>query len=166
MTEPLLRANSHCENYTSTDVNNTDPVMSSSFQAKFPGEDNRPTSTKELLGWYAYCFASEVYAVVSLSTYFIMWLTTATYIPVTLEQLASEKGVLYSNLTTPCRPREEESSTSLLRRFDDSDRCVFRLFGHWVDTASFALYVFSLSVLLQALVVISMSGAADHGLFP
>jgi len=33
----------------------------------------------------------------------------------------------------------------------------------WIDTASFALYVFSISVLLQALVVISMSGAADHG---
>jgi MFS-type transporter involved in bile tolerance (Atg22 family) len=36
----------------------------------------------------------------------------------------------------------------------------------WIDTASFALYVFSLSVLLQALVVISMSGAADHGPSP
>lgn len=41
---------------------------------------------------------------------------------------------------------------------------MFKVFGlWWIDTASFALYVFSLSVLLQALVVISMSGAADHG---
>jgi MFS transporter, UMF1 family len=85
----------------------------------------------------------------------------ATYIPVTLEQLASERGVLFSDLTTPCRPATDQS---LLRRFVEGDRCVFKLFGlWWVDTASFALYVFSLSVLLQALVVISMSGAADHG---
>lgn len=86
---------------------------------------------------------------------------TATYIPVTLEQLASERGVLFSDLITPCRPSTDQS---LLRRFAEGDRCVFKLFGlWWVDTASFALYVFSLSVLLQALVVISMSGAADHG---
>jgi|SRR5277367_4592978 MFS transporter, UMF1 family len=86
----------------------------------------------------------------------------ATYIPVTLEQLASERGVLFSDLTTPCRPATDQS---LLRRFAEGDRCVFKLFGlWWVDTASFALYVFSLSVLLQALVVISMSGAADHGI--
>ena len=32
-----------------------------------------------------------------------------------------------------------------------------------MDSASFALYIYSLSVILQALVVISMSGAADHG---
>jgi MFS transporter, UMF1 family len=88
----------------------------------------------------------------------------ATYIPVTLEQLASEKGVLFSDLSTPCRP-QAVSDHSLLRRYEDGDRCVFRLFGlWWVDSASFALYVFSLSVMLQALVVISMSGAADHGL--
>jgi UMF1 family MFS transporter len=89
-------------------------------------------------------------------------LTSATYIPVTLEQLASERGVLYSDLTTPCRPADPGS---LVRRFADGDRCVFQLFGTWwIDTASFALYVFSVSVLLQALVVISMSGAADHGI--
>ena len=91
-------------------------------------------------------------------------LILATYIPVTLEQLASERGVLFSDLTTPCRP-QTQSGQSLFRRFADGDRCVFRVFGLWVDSASFALYVFSISVLLQALVVISMSGAADHGIF-
>jgi MFS transporter, UMF1 family len=81
---------------------------------------------------------------------------------VTLEQLASERGVLYSDLTTPCR---DADPGSLVRRFVNGDRCVFQLFGTWwIDTASFALYVFSVSVLLQALVVISMSGAADHGI--
>ena len=82
----------------------------------------------------------------------------------TLEQLASEKGVLFSDLSTPCR-QLNSTSDSIHARFADGDRCVFKVFGlWWIDTASFALYVFSLSVLLQALVVISMSGAADHGI--
>ena len=38
-----------------------------------------------------------------------------------------------------------------------------RFAGAEINTASFALYTFSISVLLQALVIISMSGAADHG---
>ena len=32
-----------------------------------------------------------------------------------------------------------------------------------MNTASFAMYTFSASVLVQALVVVTMSGAADHG---
>ena len=129
----------------------------------YPGQDNRPTSKREILAWYSYCFASEVYAVVSLSMFpSLLSLILATYIPVTLEQLASEKGVLFSDLTTPCRPSPPPDH-SVYPRFANGDRCVFKLFGGWIDTASFALYVFSLSVLLQALVVISMSGAADHG---
>ena len=87
----------------------------------------------------------------------------ATYIPVTLEQLASERGVLFSDLVTPCL-QSTSAEHSVFPRFVNGDRCVFKLFGSWIDTASFALYVFSLSVLLQAVVVISMSGAADHGI--
>ena len=34
-----------------------------------------------------------------------------------------------------------------------------------INTASFAMYTFSISVLVQALLIISMSGAADHGLY-
>lgn len=37
--------------------------------------------------------------------------------------------------------------------------------GLEVNTASFALYTFSMSVLVQSLVIISMSGAADHGVY-
>lgn len=35
--------------------------------------------------------------------------------------------------------------------------------GAEINTASFAMYTFSLSVLIQAFLIISMSGAADHG---
>ncbi|KZT56223.1 MFS general substrate transporter [Calocera cornea HHB12733] len=41
-------------------------------------------------------------------------------------------------------------------------RCVVRVGWAWVDTASFSLYVFSTSVAIQALTVISMGGLADH----
>ena len=37
------------------------------------------------------------------------------------------------------------------------------VFGKQINTASFAMYTFSLSVLFQALVIVSISGAADHG---
>jgi hypothetical protein len=40
---------------------------------------------------------------------------------------------------------------------------VFQFFGHEINTASFAMYTFSASVLLQSLIVVTMSGAADHG---
>jgi UMF1 family MFS transporter len=30
---------------------------------KYPGDDTRPTSTKEIAGWYAYAFAAEVYVI-------------------------------------------------------------------------------------------------------
>jgi UMF1 family MFS transporter len=40
---------------------------------------------------------------------------------------------------------------------------VFDLFGTEINTASFAMYTFSISVAIQALIVVTMSGAADHG---
>ncbi len=40
---------------------------------------------------------------------------------------------------------------------------MIRLLGVEINTASFALYTFSLSVFVQAILIISMSGAADHG---
>ena len=43
--------------------------------------------------------------------------------------------------------------------------CVVYFLGAEINTASFAMYTFSLSVLVQSLLIISMSGAADHGRF-
>lgn len=37
--------------------------------------------------------------------------------------------------------------------------------GTEINTASFAMYTFSISVFIQSLVIISMSGAADHGIY-
>jgi UMF1 family MFS transporter len=47
----------------------------------------------------------------------------------------------------------------------ENGQCVVYILGLEINTASFAMYTFSISVLIQALLIISMSGAADHGRF-
>jgi UMF1 family MFS transporter len=47
----------------------------------------------------------------------------------------------------------------------DGGQCIIYFLGTEINTASFALYTFSLSVLVQAILIISMSGAADHGTY-
>ena len=67
MSEALLQSDSQPPTYSSTNPDSS-PPMTSLISRTYPGQDNRPTSKREVLAWYSYCFASEVYAVVSLST--------------------------------------------------------------------------------------------------
>lgn len=92
-----------------------------------------------------------------------------SFIPITLEQLSRENGVLLSDHTTPCVKPADKNSSPLLSRLvsatsaNDAGQCVIYFLGMEINTASFALYVFSVSVLIQALLVVSISCAADHG---
>ena len=124
----------------------------------FLGEDTRTTSRKELLGFYTYSFAAEVFVVCGLGA----------FIPITLEDLAraSATAVLASDHSRPCKVKGIEVSNAIrddTPHHNGSNQCVFHVLGMEMNTASFALYTFSVSVLLQALVVVTMSGAADHG---
>jgi UMF1 family MFS transporter len=128
----------------------------------YDGEDTRPTSRKELAGFYAYSFAAEVFVICGLGA----------FIPIILEDLArgSPSAVLASDPTKSCKTRVDiPEVAATLYAFGNGSRkhvnnqCVFRLLGLEINTASFAMYTFSISVLLQALVVVTMSGAADHG---
>ncbi|KAI4093331.1 MAG: hypothetical protein LQ348_001418 [Seirophora lacunosa] len=135
---------------------------------RYVGEDTRPTSKKELSGWYSYGFAAEVFVVCGIGS----------FIPITLEQLARERGVLLSDRSKPCVSNLNEPDTNtantahtshLLGR-ESSPRakagpCIVQVLGTDINTASFAMYTFSISVFIQALVIISMSGAADHGVY-
>lgn len=130
----------------------------------YEGEDTRPTSRKELLGFYTYSFAAEVFVVCGLGA----------FIPITLEDLAraSPSAVLASDPTRSCKAKVgiPEIATTLLSHGSNggkhaNNQCIFHLLGLEINTASFAMYTFSVSVLLQALVVVTMSGAADHGRF-
>lgn len=119
-------------------------------------EDSRPTSQKELAGWYSYGWAAEVFAICAMGS----------FLPMTLEQLARDQGVLLSDGVTPCKasvPTATDLASTFKRR--ELPACVIRLGHVEINTASFAMYTFSISVLIQSLLIVSMSGAADHGRF-
>lgn len=92
----------------------------------------------------------------------------------TLEQLARERGVLWSDRTTACTAKAADATANavnataafLLRRAaaEDNNQCIIRPFGFELTTSSFAMYTFSLAVLVQALALVSFSAVADHGM--
>ncbi|KAK9452353.1 vacuole effluxer Atg22 like-domain-containing protein [Limtongia smithiae] len=116
--------------------------------SNFSQLDQRQTSKKEVVGWLSFAFAAEPFAVAAVGV----------YLPILLEQSARESAVLASDHSVPCRWHSEKPE-------DRSMKCVVRSLWFYVDPASFALYTFAVSVFLQAIVVISMSGAADRGNF-
>ncbi|KAI4219261.1 MAG: hypothetical protein LQ349_008406 [Xanthoria aureola] len=135
---------------------------------RYPGEDTRPTSTKELWGWYSYGFSAEVFVVCGIGS----------FIPITLEQLARERGVLLSDKSRSCTSTTDQAETLRITGSDlsplavrgslpsfNTGPCVIQLLGTEINTASLAMYIFSISVFIQSLVIISMSGAADHGVY-
>jgi UMF1 family MFS transporter len=127
---------------------------------QYRGHDTRLTSDRELAGFYMYGWAAEVFVVCGIGS----------FIPVTLEQLARENGVLLSDHSTPCNaalPAISSSSivSAFARPHHNVGQCVVTILGVEINTASFAMYTFSISVLIQALLIVSMSGAADHGRF-
>ncbi|KAI6043649.1 autophagy-related protein 22-like protein [Pisolithus marmoratus] len=101
---------------------------------------------RQLLGWLSYAFASEVFVVVSLTL----------FLPICLEQFASDNGYLRPDYDQPC------SSSSGNGTSYETERCAVKIGWAWIDTASFSLYVYSISVALQALTVISMGSIADR----
>ncbi|KAJ6558158.1 autophagy-related protein 22-like protein [Mycena capillaripes] len=103
---------------------------------------------KRLHGWLSYAFASEVFVVVSLTL----------FLPICLEQFARDNGFLLPERTERCTAAAGADSTPI----ESTGRCVVQIGWLWIDTASFSLYVYSISVALQALTVISMGGIADH----
>ncbi|PLN76518.1 autophagy-related protein 22-1 [Aspergillus taichungensis] len=126
--------------------------------SQHPGDDTRPTSKKELAGWYSYGWAAEVFTVCAMGS----------FLPITLEQMARDRGVLLSDKTTPCSTTWHGSGTSAMDRdtltsVSRTSQCVVDVLGFEINTASFAMYTFSLSVFVQAVLIVSMSGAADHG---
>ncbi|PSN62840.1 MFS general substrate transporter [Corynespora cassiicola Philippines] len=134
----------------------TSAMDDSASPPHYEGEDTRLTSDKELSGFYMYGWAAEVFVVCGIGS----------FIPVTLEQLARENGVLLSDRSTPCKPAIHASPPTLFSSpHPDKGQCVVYILGIEINTASFAMYTFSISVLIQALLIISMSGAADHGRF-
>lgn len=122
---------------------------------RYEDEDVSPTTTKELRGWYFYGIAAETFAVCG----------PGSFLPVALEQLARENGVLWSNRDTRCVDTGSgDSRRGLTTRADGAnDQCLINVLGAEITTASFAMYTFSLAVAIQALALISFSSVADYG---
>ncbi|KAK9465596.1 autophagy-related protein 22-like protein [Lipomyces arxii] len=129
------------------DPNQTEPSSPLSLQpvttsfSTYSNLDTRQTSRKEILGWLSFSFAAEPFAVAAVGI----------YLPLLLDQLGRENSVQQNDHSVKCTSTDTN--------------CVVPVLGTYVDPASFALYTFSTSVFLQAITVISMSGAADRGNF-
>lgn len=92
--------------------------------------------------------------------------------------MARDRGFLLSDKKTPCSPAWNASSQAPAqaapdhalfapkyeeRQTPNTTQCIVYVLGTEINTASFAMYTFSVSVFVQAILIISMSGAADHG---
>lgn len=139
-----------------------DEATLSAPRVRYQGEDTSPTTQRELNGWYVYPVAAEVFAVVAVGA----------FLPVVLEQLARENGVLFGDRTTPCVQPGGGSGSVSARAGNGTvggdgkeEQCMVRLLGKDLSTSSFSLYTFSAAVLVQALVLVLFSSFADHGLW-
>lgn len=154
-------------------------LESSSRQPQYSGEDLSPTTARELRGFYAYSVAAEIFAVcgVGKSNFTLKNAEKVTdsnqgsFLPVTLEQLARERGVLWSDKTTSCMVKKVtekggEVAARLMTRDPTStnNQCVINVFGAEITTSSFAMYTFSIAVFIQALALVSFSAVADRGM--
>jgi UMF1 family MFS transporter len=93
-----------------------------------------------------------------------------SFLPVTLEQLARERGVLWADRTVPCVVKKAaEHSTAAVARLlsraaeTDNNQCIVNVLGAEMTTSSFVMYTSSIAVFVQALVLVSFSSIADHG---
>lgn len=140
----------------STDEADGDVVSPTMSRApRYEDEDISPTTMRELQGWYCYSMAAEVFAVTG----------SGSFLPITIEQLARENGVLYSDRKTPCVGVAPKTARNLLARAagDGKDQCIVNFLGSEVTTASFTMYTFSVATFIQALTLVSFSSVADYG---
>jgi UMF1 family MFS transporter len=88
-----------------------------------------------------------------------------SFLPVTLEQLARENGVLLSDGVTPCiqhvNGAASTATNALIKRA--GNQCVVHLLGTRVNTSSFAMYSFSLAIFAQAILLVSIGSISDYG---
>ncbi|POS88464.1 hypothetical protein EPUL_000158 [Erysiphe pulchra] len=134
-------------------------------------QDTSYTSRRELIGWYIYNFAAEVFVIcgageLAFLTFLGKSFIAGSYLPVILEQLARENGVLLSDNSTACGSSSSHSLPELDSQphtINSPEICIVHVLGIPINTASFAMYTFSIGVLIQAILVISISSAADNG---
>lgn len=119
------------------------------------------TTTKDIASWALIALSAEPYVVSVLGT----------FTPILLEQLARNNGVLESDHITPCvsSPDDEiiPQPPNQASTYDSTQTCVLPVFNgrFYIDTSSYALYTFSVSVLAQTICVLTISGIADNSIY-
>lgn len=105
--------------------------------------DKDRTTEKELWGWWMYNFAIEPTAVTVL----------VLFMPMLLDGLPRAVGHIRGDPATPCGILESDTRPCVL----------FHVGALEINTSSFAYYTIALSVLLQAVVFMSLGSLADYG---
>ncbi|KAL7746095.1 Autophagy protein 22 [Sorochytrium milnesiophthora] len=100
------------------------------------------TTVREIRGWYAYNWASEVISAAGLTV----------FLPLVLEDLTRQVGV-EAGTGLPCASATDSSG----------DNCMVRFGATTTNTVSYTLYITAISVALQALTFISLGSLADYG---
>ncbi|KAF8346332.1 autophagy-type protein 22 [Amanita rubescens] len=120
-----------------------------------PADRRARAYKKKLQGWLSYAFASEVFVIVSLTL----------FSPICLEQFARDNGYFMPDRKVPCIVSKQSLNTTAGDSSQNADlRCAVKVAWFWIDTASFSLYIYSISVALQAITVISIGGIANNPL--
>ncbi|KAJ3115787.1 Autophagy protein 22 [Physocladia obscura] len=109
----------------------------------YPSVSHPPLSYEELNAFYVFSLATEPVVAV-------IFTALATVI---LQNMAAGAGKEVSDHAIPCNYTVS------------GYKCVTEIAGAWVDPSSFSLYTTAFSVLLQAIVFISLGALADHGSF-
>lgn len=146
----------------------------------------KPVTKHELWGWFSYSWASEPFIVGAVGTYIPILLEefarrnavraddysipcdAPIFIHPNSTSLASfSVGFIANNSTNSTIPKlPGPLPPGDITNPAKDIQCVIPLFHYfYINTSSFALYTFAFSVLIQSLVVISMSSAADRGKF-
>lgn len=150
---------------------------------QFPGQDVRPTSQKELAGWYSYAWASEVYVVCGIGKW-----EDGLGCKFELARVANRNRELCAchigtvgerKRRPPQRPcHQMHGRHAVAAEWKSVCYQVVWVVGEYCQLCNVGTlgngdmgytltsrlrYTFSISVLIQSLIIISMSGAADHG---
>ncbi|KAH3681090.1 hypothetical protein WICPIJ_007950 [Wickerhamomyces pijperi] len=166
------------------DRTNAATATSSQAEEESPEEGTEYTTASEILGWLLYALATEPFVVSAMGTYVPLLLEQyardngVRLDDHSLKCVTGDPLIPGQPILPPPPPSINGTTTEVIteslmllfarsvnhnKEKERQVRCVLYVMGYYIDTSSFALYTFSLSVLVQTLTVISMSGAADRG---
>ena len=78
---------------------------------KYAGEDTRPTSSKELSGWYAYAFAAEVYVICGMLLPLLRWPSSSDVLELTRPSYWYVFWMKFFNARGRCRLEARKQSS-------------------------------------------------------